>query len=234
MFTYKNRTSRQMGLKVAKDVMLSSPARAVESVAVDGRDGTLTLDRGRYDNVDWNIPVILLNNEDIEQRLTDITDWLLTDVRFHDFLWDSDPDFVYRAMCHQQYNVQRLLRTVGKTIINFKMHQIKYLHTALTERAITNNTNVQNPYNIHAKPRFRILGGGHITIGVRNTQLVLRGIAGGCIVDSESQTITSLDGRITLFDRMYSSFPVLQPGNNVITFPNNIQVFITPRLGALV
>lgn len=235
MFAYKNKTSKEMGLVVAQDVVLSSPTRVVESVSIDGRDGSLTIDRGRYDDVEWNIPVIILNDKDIEQRVTGITDWLLTDVKYHDFLWDSDLDFVYRAMCHQQYNINRLLRTVGKAVINFRMHPIKFIRSSLIERQILNNANIQNPYNINAKPKLRIVGSGDITIRIQNTNLILRGIAGGCIVDSETQTITSLDGRITLFDRMYSyPFPELIPGNNNITVPNGVQLHMVPRLGALI
>lgn len=235
MFTFKGRTSHDMGLRIAREVTFSSPSRSIDSVAVDGRNGTLIIDRGRYENVDWGIPVILIADNGIEERLTDIADWLLTDVGFHDFLWDSDPDFVYRAMCHQQFNINHLLRTLGKGIINFKMHPIKFLKTGLTERQIANNTNVVNPYNINAKPRLRINGSGNITIRIQNTDLVLRGIAGGCIVDSETQTITSLDGRITLFDRMYSyPFPELSPGSNVITVPGGVQLHMIPRLGALI
>jgi len=227
-----------MGLTIGTGISYPAPSRDIEFIDIAGRDGSVVVDKNRYEDVTWKIPVILNleSNTDVEQRITQITNWLLTDVRYHDFLWSSDPDFIYRAMCHQQYNVDRLLRTLGKAIINFRLHPVKYLSAALTERQVTNNTNIVNPYNIAAKPRMRILGSNNITIRVRNSELRLQGIAnGGCIVDSESQTITSLDGQRTIFERMTSyPFPELLPGNNNITVPSGVQLHMVPRLGALV
>ena len=235
MFTFKGRTSSDMGLVVERSFALRSPERSIEKIAIDGRDGVLTIDRGRYESVIWNIPVFLRDDVDIERRLINITDWLLTDVGYHDFLWGAD-GFVYRAMCHQSFNIDRILRTFGRGVINFTLHPVKFLREGLVERAVVNNANINNPYGINAKPRFRIIGGGNITISIGSQRLVLVGIGnGGCIVDSETQTITSLDGHLTLFDRMNSyPFPELMPGNNVFSVPDGIQLHLIPRLGALV
>jgi len=224
-----------MGLIIARDIVFASPSRAIESIAVDGRNGSLTFDRDRYENIERDIPVMLMSDINIEQRLTEISNWLLTDVGWHDFVWSADHDFVYRAMCYQQYNINHLLKTVGKGIINFKFHPIKYLCSGLVEHPVMNNEVINNSYNIDAEPRLRILGSGNIDIHIGDQRLRLREIAnGGCIVDTESQTITSLDGQRTIFNQMYDGFPVLRPGNNRITFPQGVEMHMISRLGALV
>jgi len=237
MFTFKNQTSEQMGLEIGNGISYPSTSGSLEFIEIDGRDGALVIDKKRYKRVNWPIPVILKTDQDgIEPRITDITNWLLTDLGEHDWLWDSDPDFIYRAFCYDQYGMDRLLSNFGKAVINFNLHPIKYLSsTYRTESAVPNNRVISNPYRIDARPRLRIVGSGDIEIQIGGRPLRLRGIDGGCIIDSESQTITSLDGQRTMFSHMFDLFPTLRPGDNRITINrNDVQMHIIPRLGALI
>ena len=235
MFTFKGVTSLEMGLLVGNNFSYPSTSRDIEFIDIDGRDGSLAIDRGRYNDVIRALPVMLKTTEDaLEEKITQITNWLLTDVNYHDFLWDEDLDFVYRAMCHQRYDIARLLKNFGRGIIYFRMHPIKYLNSALTEMPVINNQVVNNPFGVDAMPRLRVVGSGNIDINIGNQRLRLRSIAGGCIVDTLSQTITNLGGQATLFHSMYDPFPVLRPGNNNFTISSGAQVHVISRLGALV
>ena len=236
MFTYKGKSSKDMHLRVLNDVTFTSPTRDVNVIQVPGRDGDIVMDNGRYSSVTRTIPCRLEVPEGIhvEQLKSDINNWLIDDGRFHEFSWENDPNFKYLARVEGDVSSRRMLSRLGRTAIDFRMHPIKYLRSSLTEQAVPSGTNVQNQFNIDAKPIIRIVGGGDMTVNVGGRPLVLQGISGGCLIDSENQTITDLAGRVTLFERMRSPFPVLEPGNNSVTFTGNIQVFVTPRLGALV
>ena len=205
-------------------------------VTVPGRDGELIMDKGRYETVVRKFPCRLLipNNGDLEAHISQMHQWLVDEEGLHDLLLDPEPDFVYHARIDNGVTTTQILSHLGKVVIHFRLHPIKYLATGLREVPVTPGTNLSHPFGVNAQPIIRIVGGGNMTLNIGGRPLVLQGIAGGCLIDSQTQTITSLEGRITLFDRMYSPFPVLRPGNNVITFPNHIQVFITPRWGALV
>ena len=236
-FTYKNINSRDMHLYVLSQLEFSSPERDVESVSIPGRDGDLMMDNGRYKSVIHKIPCHLkvAIDDDLEGALSRIHQWLVADAGSHDLLFDHDLDFIYRASIDNAVTTSRILSHFGRVVINFRIHPVKYLQKSLVESKVLNGVNVENPFQVIAKPILRIVGNGDITINIGGKSLVLRGIASGCIIDSETQTITSLDRRVTLFERMYSPFPELQAGRNMITFSrNDIQVYITPRLGALV
>jgi len=237
MFTYKGIKSKDMHLRVLNDVSFASPTRDVNLIQVPGRDGDLIMDNGRYNSVIRSIPCRLVapSHANVENLISQINSWLISDVSFHEFEWHNDPDFEYLAKVEGAVISQRILSKFGTTDIDFRLHPIKYLKSSLSERQITSGTNIPNQFSVEAKPIIRIIGSGDITINIGGRALVLRGIGGGCIIDSEAQTITDLQGRVTLFERLYSPFPVLRPGNNMITFArNDIQVLITPRLGALV
>jgi len=237
MFTYKGIKSKDMHLRVLNDISFASPKRDVNIIQVPGRDGDIIMDNGRFESVIRSIPCRLEapTGTDVEELINKINNWLINDAGFHPFTWENDPDFRYLARVEGDVVSQRILSHYGKAVIDFRIHPIKCLESSLTEKEITHGTNLENPFSIPAKPLIRIIGTGDITITIGGRQLILQGIEGGCIVDSETQTIMSLDRRLTLFNRMFSSFPVLQPGDNPITFSENVdQVFITPRLGALV
>lgn len=237
MFIYKGKNSNNMGLRVLNDLLFTSPERDVNLIQVPGRNGDLVVDNGRFNSVVRSIPCRLdaPNGVDIEQAINDINNWLVDDGGFHEFEWNNDPDFVYQAKVDGGVISSRLLSRLGQTEIDFRMHPIKYLKSSMTERPVSHGENIINRFAIDANPIIRIvrIGDGDITFNVGGRPVDLRQIADGCVLDSETQTITDITGRVTLFELMYSGFPILKPGNNTITFSNNIQVFITPRLGAL-
>ena len=237
MFTFKGRTSREMGLEVANNLIYPSSGREIEFINVNGRNGSLAMDKGRYDDVVFAIPVIMkTGNKLVESRLTNLTDWLLTDTEYHDFLWSSTPDYVYRAMCHQRYNMDRVMRNIGRATISFRLKPIKYLKQSLDDVTIISDTVITNRFNIDALPRITIVGDGDMIFQIGESELRLRDIRGGCIVDSEMETITNLDGDVALFSNMLSyPFPTLQNGNNRITFEGDIvTVSMQTKIGALI
>lgn len=237
MFTYKGKTSDEMHLKIENNLIFTAPARDIEFVAVGGRDGDIAFDRQRYESVIRSIPCTLKPDRvGIEQLIHDVNDWLSTDVRYHDFTWSGDPNFIYKAIVSDGYDIQRLLSRYGKAILRFRFHPIKYLTTSLSERAVANGANINNPYNTPAKPIIRIIGSGNMQIYIGGELLDLRDVLNGITIDSETQTVTSANGQFTEFDKMFSyPFPTLKPGNNTITFSGNVQeMYITPRLGALI
>ena len=235
MFIYKGKTSEEMGLEVGRNIVYSSPSRDIDFISVQGRNGTIPFDRGRYDDVVWSIPVILKDNRGIESRITGITDWLLTDTNYYDFLWSSNPEFVYRAMCYERYSFDRVLRELGRATISLRVKPIKYLATSLEDIPISNGMSIVNQFNIAAHPLIKIEGSGDVEMKIGDSSLTLRNLVGGCIIDSEIQTITNLDRSQVLFNKMESyPFPTLVPGHNQISILGDVSILMQTRIGALI
>ena len=237
MFTYKNIKASDMGLRVLNDVLFTSPERDTELIQVPGRDGDLVMSHDRYHSVIRSIPCRLeahLGN--VEKLINDINNWLVNSDGFHEFLWHNDPDFIYKAKIEGHIESQRMLTRFAHTVIEFRLHPIKYHRLSLREREIENGAVVVNALPLDAKPIIRIVGGGDVTVQLGDQQIILTALPDGCIIDSETQTITDLNQTTTLFTHMRSyPFPKLKPGNNKLTWTaEHIRVFLTPRLGALV
>jgi len=237
MFTYKKIKASDMNLRVLNQIGFTSPMRDIELINVPGRDGELIMDNGRYHSVVRSIPCrIEARRDNIEQLMNRIHNWLGTDHKYHDFLWHNDLDFVYKAKIEGQIESQRVLSRLSLIDINLRIHPIKYLRSSLREREIKNGSVIVNTQALEAKPMIRIVGSGNITLQIGDQRVILENLPEGCIIDSETQTITNLAQTTTLFSHMRSyPFPKLISGNNKLTWnANHMQVFIAPRLGALV
>ena len=164
MFTYKEKRSKEMHLRVLNDITFTSPRRDVNMVQVPGRDGDLIMDNGRYESVIRSIPCRLeaSDNGDVESLISRINNWLIDDGGFHEFRWDHDPDFSYLARSEGDVVSRRMLSCFGNVVVKFRMHPIKYLKSSLTERQITSGMNIENPFGVDAKPVIRVVGGGDI------------------------------------------------------------------------
>lgn len=235
-FTFKGVTARSMGLSERENETLASPSRDLEFLEITGHDGDIIIDRNRYNAVTRDIPVILSpQDKPLTESITDISNWLLTDVRYHDFLYEDDPSFIYRAIFHEQYNLENLLSKHGRAVLRFRFHPIKYTRAGLVDTDVHNGSVLMNPFNIEAKPRIILHGTGNMTLNIGSSQLVLRNVDRGIIIDTETQTVISLDEQRTQFDKMYSyPFPTIQPGNQTITFTGTDRVSIMTRIGALI
>ncbi|MDN5445774.1 MAG: hypothetical protein L0F86_00060 [Lactococcus lactis] len=95
---------------------------------------------------------------------------------------------------------------------------------------------ITNPTSRLAKPIITIKGSGNISLKIGANTLSLKGVDGGVIVDSLTQTITSLDGSRTQFTKMTSyPFPFIEPGKQVVTKTGTItECKIIPRWEDLV
>ncbi|USG05880.1 hypothetical protein A4W88_04255 [Latilactobacillus sakei] len=76
---------------------------------------------------------------------------------------------------------------------------------------------------------IKITGSGDIKLTIGSAEFDLRKVDQGIILDCESQTATSIDGKRTQFDKLYSNFGTISVGNNRISWTGSATVEITPR-----
>ena len=239
MFSFKGISAKSMSLRVLNNVVFNSPSRDTNLIHVPGRNGNLVKDNGRYGDVLRSIPCRLESSrENVEQMVSKIHHWLVKDVGYHEFLWHGDADFVYSARVDSNSVSRRRLTGLADTFIDFQLYPIKYLRSSMVEREIDNGRVLVNSMELDAKPLVRIIGTGLVVLTVDDKimEINIPENAGGCVIDSETRIITSLDGKTALFRNARGEYPVLAVGNNVVLWSgaNDVQVFVTPRLGALV
>ena len=61
---FNGQSLRDFGVYISGLNTYNAPSRDVDSVKVPGRNGTLTMDNGRYNNINVTYPAFICNNYD--------------------------------------------------------------------------------------------------------------------------------------------------------------------------
>ena len=83
-----------------------------------------------------------------------------------------------------------------------------------------------------SNPLIKVVGSGDVTININNQELVLKGLEDEIEVDCDVMNAYKKvnDNIVLLNNKMYSDFPILEAGENQISFEGNVsKIEITPR-----
>lgn len=236
MFKYRGESSRNFYLKVGEGRILHSAEQDIQTKEVAGVDGELLIDNKRLKSVPLTIPceIVLPENKSLEEISQEISNWLRGDVGWNDLELGNDPKYIRRAIHFEQYDIEKVFRHYGRSVLNFKCKPIKYLKSSLAEIVITNNQIIENTENTNSKPLIKIVGSGDITLTIGTKKLLLVGVDRGVIIDCDSESIRTHDGLRPAWGNMIDAeFPVIEQGKQKITWTGSVtQVKMVPRLGA--
>lgn len=173
-FTFGNICTKDFGVVVEGYGNYTAPKRAVEMVTVPGRDGSIAIDQGRYEDGSATYSVIIRGKTQYEfarkvsefrnaiisqlgyQRLTE--DYLPGEYRMAIYAGglESDPDFIGRA---------------GRFEVKFTCKPRRYLLSGETEMSIDSGDTLYNPTPYGSSPLIALEGPGKINIGDQTIQI---------------------------------------------------------------
>lgn len=228
-FIYKNRSSKEFGIKIVSINNLSSPQRKTEKKEVPGRKaGDLIIDYGSYGNFPLKI-VCTLNaqKKDIESVVTDLKYWLQGEVGFSD-LYISETGKNYKACCINKLDIAEVFKNFGECTLIFECQPYKQFTDNDLITITKTGAQIYNQY-FESLPYMKIYGTGDVTIFINNQTLVLKDISDYIEVDSEEMNCFKGANNNTN-DQMYTDFPVLYHGENTISWVGNItKIELNPR-----
>lgn len=218
-------------------VVFTSPEKDIEFYEIKGRDGDVSLNNQRLKSVTRPFPVTLfpIDGSSLSEQANKISNWLKqNDGAYTTLTIDDEPEYEYRAVYYEQYNLEQFMVRYGKAVLNFRVMPYKFLKAGLTERVL--DESITNPLGRSSKPKLTIKGSGDITINIGDSVLTLKNVDGGVIVDSLYQTVTTLNGQAQAWDKVTSyPLPTIAPGRQNITTTGNVtEIKIIPRWEAIV
>jgi len=239
-FEYNGKKSIDFGLRIQNALSIVIPEQDIELMEVPGKDGDLAFDKKRLKGVIKSFPCTL----DVPTGMTvdlvakQISEWLRTDVGWNKLVFSGYEGYEYEALCYETFDIEETLRTRGRTVINFRLKPYKFKIGSNNLIVLTNGQILTNPEKRNAKPLIKVTGTGNITLKNNGTDwLILTSVDGYITIDSAQMSIHK-DG-LQQFQKMNANlkplFPVLTPGNNIITWTGTVtKVEITPRWEAVV
>ena len=214
------------GIHPKERIVVPTPERDIEHVEIRGRHGTLTK---KYGYKDIPLPVrFYMKDKDSFKPIFRKAKMHLLNAKMITF--DDDDEVFYKIKSAQINEAENEIVTFGEFIVDFTLDPFQYEVTDST-RTITSRTTLTNPgYESQPIITAQVAGTGKIYI---NGQVItIQNVNGTIIIDSElMNAYRNSNGIITNLNRhMIGDFPVLEHGNNVVSFDGDIESLeINPR-----
>ena len=227
--TFNGTDLADFGVHISGEGTYNAPSRSVEEQIVPGRNGTLIIDSGRWENIIVTYPAYI--TEDFASNMAALRDFLLS-VRGYARLEDTYHPTEFRLANFSdgitvetsgRYNAQ------GRFDLSFNCKPQRFLKSGEIAIELTEDGAVNNQTLFEAKPLIRIYGEG--TVGIGSVDVTFDGSTEYVDLDCEIQDAyygpSNMNSSITLSP---NRFPTLPAGSTGIVLGSGItQVDITPR-----
>lgn len=215
---WKGQDSRDLQeLLVLELPPITKPKMRVKETVIDGVDGSIIEELG-YESYNKTISVGLRAGADIDKVIEYFTG-------NGEIVFSNEPDKYYVARIINNIDYARLLR-YRKATVTFMVQPFKYDWAEVDKFATSNEKNVviENIGNHTAKPLITIKGSGTV-------ELIVNGIAACRYTFPEGEDTVVLDsekqdaylGNFLKNRNMVGEFPILQKGNNILTWNGAIE-----------
>lgn len=213
------------GLIIQELAPISKPQKKVKITEIEGKDGDI-IDELGYEAYDKTIKIGLSRNYDIDQ----IIKYFNSSGKV---TFSNENDKYYLYTITKKIDFERLVRFRTATV-TFHVQPFKYkVDEELVDVSISNQTSitVENIGLEVSKPIITLYGSGIIELSINNSAVFQVNIDEDYLtIDSINEeafkdTLSNLKNR-----KMSGDFPILNPGENVITWTGNLtRIIVDPK-----
>ena len=203
------------GLRITEPPIIPTTTRIVESVTVDGREGTLTLLKG-WEDITLTMRAALLG-ENIRYRFRDIVPAILAAKTVY---FSNDNDVYFKIKHSGVGGLVRVLSTLYDFSLTFVCEPFRYWRYGGSIMLTSSPTNITNQGNVFTLPLITVIGTGNGTLTVGGKQTKLNILAGKLTIDSA--LMECYQGGTAQNNQMQGPFPVLASGDTPISWSGGI------------
>lgn len=226
-FIYDGVNSRDFGVFISGTQVFDAPARSIDTVVVPGRNGTLTLDNNRFENVEMTYPAFIYDAFPV--NIIGLRNFLLSSAGYRRLEDTYNPETYMMARYVSGLSVSPTdSRLEGEFDITFDRMPQRFLKIGEQPQEFTAAGTIKNPTLFDARPMLRVYGTG--SLGIGSETITISTNPGYIDIDCQMMDAyygaTNCNSYITLSS---GNFPVLKPGDNGITLSSITKVIVTPR-----
>lgn len=236
-FEYKGIRSSDMGLRIESKNVFSAPKYDVDFLEIPGRDGDLIAGNGRFPNVQVTYSVFLPAKtiSELSRKITAVKAWLYSRLDSYHTLSDTyDTAFFRHAVYAGKLNIEDEMNRIGVFTISFSCKPFRYDEAGTVSTTLSaSGETLLNPHPFISRPIIRIEGNGKGTLTIQsegsNATWNFSTIDGYVEADSEQMNFYK-DAEPKNDTVSGNGFPLLYPGENVISYSGGITaVTVIPR-----
>lgn len=227
-FVFNGIDSRDYGIYLDAPSVYNSAKRRTETVVIPGRNGTVTIDSGTFDNVIAEYDCYI--REDLQNKLPAFREKISMTGDYCRIENTFEPEYYMNARCVGGISMDVLsaMHTSGTFSINFDCKPERWLKSGEKAVQFTAEGVIYNPTAYEAKPIIRVYGTGNVRVGNSNITVTS---AGTNYIDIDTDIMEAYEGTTNrnnciTAESVYGGIP---SGKNTVTFTGFRRVEITPR-----
>lgn len=218
-----------VGLRLQSLVTFSSPVPKVTSISVAGRNGDLHIYDGSFENITGTAKCFALKENSVNESLNAITRWCLLEPGYHRLSVSSEPEHFRLASVSVGPENEIRMRTLAPFSIKFDCMPQKFLKTGERTITLTKSKEILRNPGFTALPLIKVYGNAAGTLTISSVVVQIKSISEYVVLDCDTQNAyKGLENKNSTINA--PEFPVLRPGDNMISWTGGIaKVEITPR-----
>ena len=167
--------------------------------------------------------------DDCVQPMLDEVARVLSKKGWQTLVDDYEPEIFRLAYYKGGFDAENRYTRLGKFDITFRCRPERFLNSGTRAINVSTGDVLTNPTSYEAHPLIHITGEGSGTLTVGGKTMSFTGITDYLNIDCEKQDVYRLPSE-NMNSHASGEFPVLNAGNNTVTFTGGIlSVTITPR-----
>lgn len=239
-FIFNGKASTDFRLIVSGGGTYGAPKREYDTVQIPGRDGSLLIDKGYYDDVTVTYSGVGFIPEHLypyrlDYRLAQVRDWLLSPKGYRRLEDTWHPDEYRLGYISKSFDPSLMDNMVaGMVDLEFTCKPQRYFKEGEKERPVTSGMVLLNLSSFYSYPIIKTIGSGTVTIKNEDGtfSVKINGVSGNATIDCDMMNV--YDGSSNLNTRATFTMPegidkVYLGNENTITYSGFSKVTIIPR-----
>jgi len=236
--TFGGIASNTYGVYISGEAVYNSPARDVNMVTVPGRNGTIAIDNGRFENIEVTYPAFCwaADQATFATNVSNFRNAMKALTGYQRLVDDYNPNEYRLGVYIESFEVSPAqYSNAGEFDIVFDCKPQRWLKSGETAVSVASGGTITNPTSFPSEPLIEVTGDGTLYVG--DYSLVIdAGASNPVYIDCELMEAYEIDSlgyvvnRNALVTYQDGTFPRIVPGSNTVTYSGNITaVSITPR-----
>lgn len=212
-FEYNGTRCYEHGAMMIARPVRYAPALKGKAKDVSGRNGSLYVTDGCYDDVEVTLEFAVPDMTDV----SGVNAWLTGTglLRFSD-----EPDYAYEARIVKAFKREAVAPRLSgvRYTVTFSCQPFRLLYPEADAVTFGAAGTIFNPGNAPAQPRVTIVGTGDFTVTIGAQTIYFTGVSGGIIVDTALMDALTLDEQNLANDKMSGTPWTIAPGSNAVSW----------------
>ena len=242
--TYDGVDSSSFGVFISGEGVFDAPARRGEMISIPGRNGSLFMDEGVFENITVEYPAFIGTGYEslFRQKLGDLRSWLSSRGNYKKLTDTYHPDEFRLGVFREGLEVdpQHITRA-GEFTMKFDCKPQRFLVSGEDPVVFTGNGTITNPTLFESSPIIKVTGNGSVAIGpymfvVRNniwtitidTEIMDSFLPAGEIYPLTDENDTNITNELGIIIEVADGYVYPRNMNKYIEFVNSVMPKIPP------